>query len=159
MKLLATFECFGTAWTAEQLDDLSPRHYEIAAGAHQRRTPYCRKHLSGPQHGRVDPLPEQFRNALLREKFDLFRPGSDLLVVRHDLTQDATNELAQLQVYGRDVLSAAGVVVPDYDFFDSLSVGTVSGAFGNSNLGPSEIDDLQIARNALTGMMFRKYND
>jgi len=158
MNSIATFQCYGKPWIAEQVYGESSRHLEIAAGAHYNRTPYCRKHLLSLRQGNKDPIPETLREVLLVKQFDL-SPDFDLLVVQHNLTQDPIEEFAQLQLCGRKVLSLTGKEVPDYAYLDNLSLDTARDVSSKNYLSLSDSNDLSIARRALTGMLFERCHD
>lgn len=149
MSLLATIECFDTFWIAEQGFGKSERHEYIAAGAHRRRKPYCRRRVNGPQERGKDPLPRRLIDVLLREEFDLSRGAADLMVVQHNLKkdQDPAHQLEQLQMYGRQLLTTATECIPDHAFLGKLT------------LSPCEMDDLRIAKAARTRMMFNIHED
>lgn len=154
---LATIECLNQTWVAEEEIGDSRRHKEIAAGAHRKRTPFCRQHKNSRQNlSRI--LPQMYDS--VGGVFD-FHPDSDILVVRHDLDVDPFEELEQLQALGRKIIYTSGVVVPDFGYLDRVNnIGPNNHPFNTSaELTPSEIDDLTIASKGFTRMMLERHND
>jgi hypothetical protein len=156
MSSLATFECYGKSWVAEQEYGESKRHLEIAAAAHYNRTPYCRKHLLSLRLN-GDPLLPEFKNLLKEIKFDL-SSDFDTLVIQHDLGQDPGEELRRLQSYGEQVIARGGAI-PDFAYLENLTKIGSNFGFNNSNLTLSEINDLNIARGAFTRMLLDRHHD